>query len=77
MHAHIAALTPRFRMTVFRTASILTVVVVGLELCSTQVAAAPVNKCVINGAVTYQQGPCPSAEVRKIPTIQELNAEEK
>ena len=76
MHAHIAALTPRLRMTVFRTSSILTVVV-GLALCSTQVAAALVNKCVINGAVTYQQGPCASGEVRKPPTIQELNAEGK
>jgi hypothetical protein len=31
----------------------------------------------VGGKVTYQQGPCPSDEVRKPPTIQELNAEEK
>jgi hypothetical protein len=42
----------------------------------TSVAAAP-NKCVVNGTVTYQQGPCPSGEVRKQPTLEELNAAEK
>ena len=32
----------------------------------------------VNGTVTFQQGPCPSDQVRKPPpTIQELNAEEK
>jgi Excalibur calcium-binding domain len=35
-----------------------------------------VNKCVINGTVTYQQGPCPTSQVRKHPTVQEMNAEE-
>lgn len=75
MHAHIAASTRRVCMTVFRASSILAVV--GLALCATQVAAAPAYKCVINGAVTYQQGPCPSAEVRKPPSIEELNSEEK
>lgn len=39
--------------------------------------AAPPNKCVVAGAVTYQREPCPSAGVRKQPTVQELNAEEK
>jgi len=41
--------------------------------------AAPVNKCVVNGAVTYQQGPCssPSTEPRKEPTLEELNAAER
>lgn len=76
MHAHIAASTPRICMTVFKASSILAVMV-GLALCATQVAAAPAYKCVINGAVTYQQGLCPSAEVRKPPSIEELNAEEK
>lgn len=76
MHARIAALASCVRTTVFRTCSILTVVV-GLALCAIQVSAAPANKCVIDGTVTYQQGSCPSGEVRKPPTIQELNAEEK
>lgn len=41
------------------------------------VHAAPMNKCVINGSVTYQQGPCPSTQARKDPTLEELNAAEK
>jgi hypothetical protein len=59
-----------------RTSSILTVVA-GLVLAASGVAAAPANKCMVNGTITYQQGPCPSDEVRKPPTIQELNAEQK
>ena len=43
----------------------------------TPAAAGPVNKCVINGTVSFQQGPCPSNEVRKTPTLEELNAAEK
>jgi len=39
--------------------------------------AAPMNKCVADGAVTYQQGPCPSNQARKDPTLAELNAAEK
>ena len=41
--------------------------------------AAPPNKCVINGTVTYQQGPCPAApgQARQQPTLEQLNAEEK
>lgn len=39
--------------------------------------AAPLNKCVINGSVTYQQGPCPSTQPRKDPTLEELNAAER
>lgn len=41
------------------------------------VAAAPLNKCLINGTVTYQQAPCPSTQPRKDPTLEELNAAEK
>lgn len=40
-------------------------------------SAAPLNKCLVNGTVTYQQGPCPSDQVRKAPTVQELNAAER
>lgn len=65
-----------FRTTMLRISCIL-IAIAGLVLTASGVAAAPVNKCVVNGKVTYQQGPCPSDEVRKPPTIQELNAEEK
>jgi len=41
------------------------------------VKAAPMNKCIANGAVTYQQGPCPSTQPRKEPTLDELNAAER
>ena len=41
------------------------------------VKAAPLNKCVINGTVTYQQAPCPSTQARKDPSLEELNAAEK
>ncbi|WP_298827092.1 excalibur calcium-binding domain-containing protein [uncultured Piscinibacter sp.] len=41
------------------------------------VHAAPMNKCVIDGTVTYQQGLCPSTQARKDPTLEELNAAEK
>jgi hypothetical protein len=48
------------------------------ELCSTfTVDAASLYKCVINGTVTYQQASCPSSQVRKGPTVEELNAAEK
>ena len=35
------------------------------------------NKCIVNGTVTFQQTPCPSAQVRNAPSIEELNAAEK
>jgi hypothetical protein len=59
-----------------RTSFFLTVVA-GLVFVASGVGAAPTNKCVVDGRVTYQQSPCPSDQVRKPPTIQELNAEEK
>ena len=34
-----------------------------------------VNRCVVQGAVTFQQGPCPVEGVRRDPTLEELNAE--
>ncbi|MEO5845770.1 MAG: DUF4124 domain-containing protein, partial [Caldimonas sp.] len=43
----------------------------------TSASAAPLHKCIVNGTVTYQEGPCPSGQVRKTPSIQELNAAEK
>ena len=49
----------------------------GLLIAATAVEAAPIHKCVIKDAVTYQQAPCPSNEARKEPTLEELNAGEK
>ncbi len=60
-----------------RNISSIFTLVAGLVIAASGVVAAPLSKCVINGTVTYQQGPCPSDQVRKTPTIQELNAEEK
>ncbi|MEK8088093.1 excalibur calcium-binding domain-containing protein [Aquabacterium sp. A3] len=39
--------------------------------------AATMNKCIVNGSVSYQQNPCPSTKARKDPTLEELNAAEK
>lgn len=70
------AVLARFaQMKTFKLSSLLAAVA-GLVAAVT-VMAAPVNKCVINGSVTYQQEPCPTGQVRKPPTVQELNAEEK
>lgn len=57
--------------------SSLLTAVTGLVVAVSEVGAVPPNKCMVNGTVTYQQVPCPSDQVRKPPTIQELNAEEK
>ena len=56
--------------------SLLTAVV-SLLVAFSAVAAAPLHKCNVNGTVTYQESLCPSDQVRKTPTIKELNAEEK
>lgn len=48
-----------------------------LAFASPAVEATQVNKCVINGAVSYQQDPCPSGQARKQPSLEELNAAEK
>jgi Excalibur calcium-binding domain len=60
-----------------KTSTFLTAAI-GLVLAASGVVAAPANKCVVNGTVTFQQGPCPSSgPARKQPTIEELNAAEK
>ena len=69
------AFAPRASATMFKFSFLFTSVA-GL-LAAATVMAAPVNKCLINGSVTYQQEPCPTGQVRKPPTVQELNAEEK
>jgi Excalibur calcium-binding domain len=65
-----------FRTTMLRISCIF-IAVTGFVLTAAGVAAAPANKCVVNGKVTYQQSPCASDEIRQPSTIQELNAEEK
>ncbi len=57
--------------------SLLLAMVAALVVAVSGADAAVPNKCVVNGTVTYQREPCPSDEVRKQPTVQELNAEEK
>ncbi|HPE02067.1 MAG TPA: excalibur calcium-binding domain-containing protein [Burkholderiaceae bacterium] len=61
-------------MKMFKLSSLLAAVA---SLAAATALAAPVNKCIVNGTVTYQQEPCPTGQVRKPPTVQELNAEEK
>lgn len=55
----------------------LVVAAVTLLMAAHAADAASMNKCVINGTVTYQQAPCPSTQPRKDPTLEELNAAEK
>ena len=55
----------------------LLVALAGLLMAVTSASAAPLNKCTAGGAVTYQQGPCPSNLARQDPTVQALNAEAK
>ena len=74
MHSHTSASAAPTRSTMLKVSALLAVAA-SLVLTASGVAAAPVNKCVVNGTVTYQQGPCPSDQIRKPPTIEELNAE--
>ena len=55
----------------------LSSLVMGLLVIATDVNATQMFKCKVNGTVTYQQDPCPVGQVRKPPTVQELNAGEK
>lgn len=74
MRSHTSASVAPIRSTILKVSALLAVAA-SLVLAAPGGAAAPVNKCVVNGTVTYQQGPCPSDQVRKPPTIEELNAE--
>lgn len=40
-------------------------------------AATSVVKCTINGAVVYQDGPCPASAPRAAPSVEQLNAERR
>ena len=53
------------------------ILVMGLLMGVSGAHAVSMNKCMVGGTVTYQQDPCPSKQVRKPPTIQELNVAEK
>ena len=77
--ATMTGLQPGFNLSRTATHKItsLLIAVVGLVVVDSAVEAAPINKCVVNGTITYQQGPCPSNQVRKDPTLEELNAAEK
>jgi hypothetical protein len=48
-----------------------------LLLFPSVLAATPTYKCETNGSVQYQQTPCPSKELRKPPTVGELNTERR
>ena len=50
---------------------------VSLLLSWSAFAATAMYKCEANGSVQYQQTPCPSHELRKPPTVDELNAERR
>jgi len=55
----------------------LAVAATSLLVAASAVMAVPVNKCLVNGTVTYQSDPCPSGRARKQPSVQELNAQEQ
>lgn len=44
---------------------------------STAVAQTPIFKCAANGAITYQNAPCPASGPRTAPTVEQLNAERR
>ena len=66
-----------FRGALMLFARLLIGAVVGIVLAASGAEAAPMSKCVVNGTVTYQQGPCPSDQTGKRPSLEELNAEAK
>ena len=51
-------------------------VAANVVLAASSAGAVLPNKCTVNGQVTYQQTPCASAQPRKLPTLEELNAEQ-
>ncbi len=63
----------------FKISSLLSLVAVvaGLIAVNTSVNAQQMFKCKVNGTVTFQQDPCPVGQIRKLPSLQELNAGEK
>ena len=55
----------------------IAVLLLSIALGAPGAEAAQVSKCLINGTVSYQQGPYPTDPVRRHPTVEELNAAEK
>ncbi len=51
--------------------------VIGLFLIAISVNSQQMFKCKVNGTVSYQQDPCPVGQIRKLPSLKELNAGEK
>ena len=60
-----------------RTCKVSLATMIALVVTVSSPGAAPLNKCLVNGTVTYQQGLCPSGQVRRPPTVQELNEAQK
>lgn len=67
---------PSDQNTMLKIASLL-LAIASLVVTMSGAKAAPMNKCVVNGTVTYQQDPCPSTQTRKDPTLEELNSAER
>jgi len=55
----------------------MAVVFASLSIPPAVQAGPTVYKCITNGAVTYQSGPCQSARPRVYPTLEQLNRERK
>lgn len=75
---HVESTTPSRRhhdpAPMFSTASLITAVA-GALMGAASVAAAPMNKCVVDGTVTYQQARCAADRAAKRPSLDELNAQ--
>ena len=55
----------------------LAVVIVAVLALYSKVVIAQLHKCTSNDSVTYQNTPCPPSELRRHPTVEQLNAERK
>ena len=62
--------------TMRNTARVLTLIA-GFVIATSRAVAASANRCVADGTLLNQQGSCPADELRKLPSVQELNAEAK
>lgn len=69
--------TPMFKLSSTTLLAVALLALLVVVLGAPAVEAAQVSKCLINGTVSYQQGPCPTDPVRRHPTVEELNAAEK
>ena len=61
-----------------KASTLLSAAIAALAFATPGGAAPQVSKCMVNGTVSYQQGPCPAEQARRQqPTLEELNAAEK